>query len=304
MINMLSLDKDRGKTTLGSAATKRVEVVPWDPAWKNRFEELQADLLKILSGIDMRVEHVGSTSVPGLASKPILDVDVVLQKGTDFEQVKNALEANGYHHVGDLGIAGREVFKYDDKPQYMSHHLYILSDGSEELRRHLTFRDWLRSHPADRELYAQAKIAAARRFPNDIAGYIDAKSGVIFEIYRRCGLYCLKDLPELARSVLSNRYNLRVGELECKIIQPGVNLCLAQTSQGTFYLLAWEKPTSATGEISLNQSASDTKIVFPLPTASGQQLCSAPFAVFALFKSEEDALIFFASGLWNDFLNR
>ena len=283
----------------GTAVTKKVEVLPYDPAWQARFEELVQHLLSILAGRDVHVEHVGSTSVPGLAAKPILDVDVVLQNGTDFEQVKAALEADGYYHVGDLGIAGREAFKYDSKPEFMPHHLYVLLDNSEELRRHLTFRDWLRSHPEDREAYAQVKITAARQFPGDISAYIDAKSGVIFDIYQRCGLYQPQSLLELAASVANNRYNLRVREVDCKPVQTGVSLCEVKTEQGAYYLLAWEKADSGSGEISLAQNPAESTVAHPLPTASGQPLCATPFATFALFRSEQDALTFLSSDAWH-----
>lgn len=294
---MALTDEEKPEKTLGALKTKRVEVVPYDPNWQARFEEVRQYLLGILPGQEARVEHVGSTSVPGLAAKPILDIDIVLQNETDFEEVKALLEANGYCHIGDLGITGREAFKYQDKPQLMRHNLYVLTADADELRRHLTFRDWLRSHPQDREAYAQVKIAAARQFPDDISAYIDAKSDVILDIYKRCGLYRPQDLPELARSVLINRYDLCVEEMCCKLIQLGIGLCQLQSTQGMFFLLVWEKANSASGESSLVQSTAQVRMELPLPTASGQQLCSAPFATFALFRSEQDALDFLSNDL-------
>jgi len=283
-----------------AAMTKPVEVLPYDPAWPLRFEEVRKHLLSILSGQDVRVEHVGSTSVPDLAAKPILDIDIVLLDGANFTEVKALLEANGYLHLGDLGIFGREAFKYQGKPQLMRHNLYVLQADADELKRHLTFRDWLRGHPQDREAYAQAKMASARQFPHDISAYIDAKSDVILDIYKRCGLYRPQDLMELARSVLINRYDLRVDEIDCKRLQQGVYLCRAKAMQGVFCLLAWEKPGSASGEISLDQSAFEGMIALPIPTASGHPLCRTPFAMFALFGSEQDALAFFSSDLWKN----
>ncbi|HQJ32627.1 MAG TPA: GrpB family protein [Anaerolineaceae bacterium] len=300
---MALTDEEKPEKTLGALKTKRVEVVPYDPNWQARFEEVRQYLLGILSGQEVRVEHVGSTSVPGLAAKPILDIDIVLQNGADFEAVRSLLEANGYFHIGDLGITGREAFKYQDKPQLMRHNLYVLSADADELRRHLTFRDWLRSHPQDREAYAQVKIAAARQFPDDISAYIDAKSDVILDIYKRCGLFRPQDLPELARSVLINRYDLRVEEMCCKLIQPGIGLCQLQSTQGMFFLLVWEKANSASGESSLVQSAVEVGMELPLPTASGQQLCTAPFATFALFRSEQAALAFLSNDLWKNAAN-
>lgn len=291
---MSPVDEEPREKTLGTAITKRVEVVPFNPAWQDSFEEVRAHLLGILFSQDVRIEHVGSTSVPGLAAKPILDIDIVLQSEADFAGVKALLEANGYFHVGDLGITGREAFKYNDKPQFMSHHLYVLSADSDELKRHLTFRDWLRNHPEDREIYAQVKMAAAQQFPDDIDAYIDAKSDVIFDIYQQCGLYQPQALPELACSVANNRYNLRVMTMHCRQAQPGVSLCQLHTEQEVFYLLAWEKDNSSSNDISLTQDTPESTTIHPLPTASGQPLCTTPFATFALFKSEQNALTFLA----------
>ena len=296
---MSLMDEEKSKKT-DAAIIKRVEVAPYDPAWPGCFEEVRQHLMSFLSGQDVRVEHVGSTSVPGLAAKPILDIDIVLQNTADFAEVKALLEANGYYHVGDLGITGREAFKYDNKPQHMSHHLYVLSADSEELKRHLTFRDWLRSHPQDREAYARVKLAAAQQFPGDIAAYIDAKSDVIFEIYQRCGLYRPEDLQEMASSVVNNRYNLRVREINCEPIQNEISLCRVQTEQGLYYLLAWEKADSSSGKISLAQNSAESTRAHPLPTAAGQTLCSTPFATFALFNSEQDAINFLTSNDWQD----
>jgi len=284
-----------GEEKPGTAKTKRVEVMPYDPAWPLRFEEVREHLLGILSNQDLRVEHVGSTSVPGLAAKPVLDVDIALENAADFVEVKALLEANGYHHMGDLGIIGRQAFKYQDKPQLMRHNLYVLSEGADELKRHLTFRDWLRSHPDDREAYAQVKMAAAQQFPNDIDAYIDAKSDVILEIYMRCGLYRPQDLSELARSMLINRYDLVLESIDCKLLQKNVNICKAITTEGAFFLLAWEKTDSAISESSRDQSASANGSALPIPTASGQRICETPFGMVALFRSEQDALAFLGS---------
>jgi len=238
--------------------------------------------------------------VPGLAAKPILDIDIVLQNETNFEEVKALLEANGYHHTGDLGITGREVFKYRDKPELMRHNLYVLSEGADELRRHLTFRDWLRSHPEDREAYAQVKMAAAQQFPNDIDAYIDSKSDVILDIYTRCGLYRPQDLSELARSMLINRYDLVLESIDCELLQKNVNICKAITTEGAFFLLAWEKTDSAINKISRDQSASANDSALPIPTASGQKICGTPFGMVALFRSEQDAIAFLGSDSWKN----
>lgn len=166
--------------------TRHVVVKDYAPEWKSEFECIKAELLTVLDGKIITIEHVGSTSVEGLAAKPIIDIDVVIHN--NFEEVKEALESIGYTHEGDLDIPGREAFKYKDKPQLMVHHLYVCNDDSEELHRHITFRNYLREHKEDREAYSSIKKEMALKYPEDIDSYIEGKQPVILDIYRKCGL--------------------------------------------------------------------------------------------------------------------
>ena len=168
--------------------TKKVIVVPYDYKWKDEFKKIKLSLEKALGSTFLAIEHVGSTSVEGLSAKPIIDIDVVIESYNYFEEVKSLLESIGYYHEGDLGIKDREAFAYDDKQELMTHHLYVCSRDSEELRRHITFRDYLKTHKEDREKYSEIKLQAAVKYPTDIDGYINAKSPCIAEIYKKCGL--------------------------------------------------------------------------------------------------------------------
>ncbi len=184
---MISLDEPfvRNEHTM---KTNQVFVSPWQPEWQERFEELRATLQPQLEELAVAIEHIGSTSVAGLAAKPILDVDVIIPTSQSFQKVKTRLEQIGYFHRGDLGVKGRESFGYQDKPDLMRHHLYVLAQDSEELMRHLGFRDWLRSHPEDAAEYSRVKRAAAERFPENIDAYIEAKSDFILQVYQKAGL--------------------------------------------------------------------------------------------------------------------
>lgn len=168
--------------------TKNVTVLPYDPAWKAAFEAIRQELEAALGDCILRIEHVGSTSVEGMSAKPIIDLDVVISDYTVFDTVADKLAAAGYHHEGDLGIRDREAFCYTGKPHLQTHHLYVCPACSEELRRHLTFRDFLRSSPEAVKTYSQAKETAARLFPQDIEKYIRYKSPCIEELYQLCGL--------------------------------------------------------------------------------------------------------------------
>jgi GrpB-like predicted nucleotidyltransferase (UPF0157 family) len=167
--------------------TKHVVVLPYDEKWKQDFEDIRTEIGGVLEGLAISVEHVGSTSVEGLAAKPIIDIDVVV-KQADVPIAIKALEGIGYIHEGNLGIEGREAFAYEGKEHLQTHHLYVCSEDSTELRRHIAFRDYLRKHPEAVEKYSQVKIEGAKRFPEDIEGYIEYKSPVIEEIYKEIGL--------------------------------------------------------------------------------------------------------------------
>lgn len=168
--------------------TKRVTVVPYDENWKKDFLRIREEIEQAIGEWILGVEHVGSTSVEGLSAKPCIDMDVVIRDYAVFDHVIQGLESIGYFHEGDLGIPGREAFRYADKPHLQTHHLYVCPRSSEELRRHITFRDYLRRNPDAIRKYSAVKEEAARLFPDDIEGYMMYKSPCIQELYEACGL--------------------------------------------------------------------------------------------------------------------
>ena len=168
--------------------TKKVVVTPYDPSWPRDFDAIRWELADALGDLAAAIEHVGSTSVPGLAAKPIIDIDVVISGYHVFDAVVEKLAAIGYAHEGNLGIPQREAFCYEGKDHLRKHHLYVCPADSQELHRHIAFRDHLRNHPDAVKEYSEAKIAAALRYPNDIDGYIRSKSPCIEAIYAKCGL--------------------------------------------------------------------------------------------------------------------
>ncbi len=164
-----------------------VYVVSYDPSWPDEFEKIRSSLGDEIIQLAIAIEHVGSTSVPGLAAKPIIDMDVVIPIGR-FYKVKDLLEKQGYQHEGDKGILGREAFRYEDKPHLMQHHLYVVEQGNNELHRHIVFRNWLRTHCEYRDAYAAVKLKMAQIHRNDRDAYMQGKAAIIEEIYKKCGL--------------------------------------------------------------------------------------------------------------------
>ena len=105
-----------------------------------------------------------------------------------LEEVVSALGAIGYRHEGNLGITGREAFKYDGKEHLRKHHLYVCPEDSPELKRHIAFRDYLRTHPDAVREYSRIKEEGAKRYPYDIERYIEHKSPFIEKIYAEIGI--------------------------------------------------------------------------------------------------------------------
>ena len=168
--------------------TRNIVVVPFDSNWKLQFETIRAEIQDALGELALSIEHVGSTSVEGLSAKPIIDIDVVIEDESKLQEVIEKLDGIGYEHEGNLGIVGREAFGYTGKEHLQNHHLYVCTKDSPELKRHLAFRDYLRSHEEAVREYSRIKEEGAKLYPKDIDGYICYKTGWIEKIYREIGL--------------------------------------------------------------------------------------------------------------------
>jgi GrpB-like predicted nucleotidyltransferase (UPF0157 family) len=142
----------------------RVVVVDADPEWPNRFREIVKYLAPFVESKVVRIEHVGSTSVPGLAAKPIVDVDVVVAHESRVPEVLSLIESAGYRWVGDWDVAGREAFTAPATPHLPEHHLYLVVENNRAHADHWLFRDELLDRPELIELRAdQAPERRARR---------------------------------------------------------------------------------------------------------------------------------------------
>ena len=173
-----------------------IRVVDWSPQWAEQFEAVAAVLRDALAGIgSASVEHVGSTSVPGLAAKPILDIDVVVD-AADVPAAVTALESVGYVHRGDLGVTGREAFFAPDEPR---RHVYVCTAGTTNVRNHLAVRDVLRSRDDLRDAYASVKLALAADPAMDIDTYIAGKSAVLQQVLEVSGEFSDAELAAIER---------------------------------------------------------------------------------------------------------
>jgi GrpB-like predicted nucleotidyltransferase (UPF0157 family) len=159
-----------------------IELVEYDPAWPGLFE-LEAERIRAALGDRVvLLEHTGSTSVPGLAAKPIIDITLAVPSSADEKSYGPALEAAGYViRIREPDWYEHRVFKRPDARM----NLHIFSEGCPEIDRMLRFRDWIRSNAADRELYERTKRELAAKEWRYVQDYADAKTEVIAEIVGR-----------------------------------------------------------------------------------------------------------------------
>lgn len=156
-----------------------VVVVDYDPSWPSDYALIR-DHLKTALPPGVWTKHVGSTAVPGLAAKPVIDVDVVVDDDHRVQEVVEAIETLGYERRGDLGIAGREAFTV--LPGLPYHHLYVVVDGSPAYHDHVDLRDHLRSHPYAAERYAAEKRRLAHLLLTDRDAYVQGKAWLVAEL--------------------------------------------------------------------------------------------------------------------------
>ena len=155
-------------------------VVNYNEKWPQDFLKIKNELTKVLT-VKCEVQHVGSTSIPGMKAKPIIDIDVGLDNWADFEAVKKVLAEIGYEHEGDRGITGREAFGrsgtvHNEILDTIDHHLYVCSVDNEEYKRHILFRDYLRKHTEARDRYNQIKEEILSKVGTENrAGYVQMK---------------------------------------------------------------------------------------------------------------------------------
>jgi GrpB-like predicted nucleotidyltransferase (UPF0157 family) len=171
-----------GRTSAERAA---LVVADHDDAWSRVFEEIAGPVRAAIAGLAAEVEHVGSTSVPGLAAKPIVDVDVVVAAREDVPEAIERLRSLGYVYQGDKGIRGREAFLWP--PAARPHHVYVVVRGNEPHRNHVDFRDHLRAHPQVAAEYAALKKTLAARHADDPLAYQDGKTAFVTRVLDQAG---------------------------------------------------------------------------------------------------------------------
>ncbi|WP_172195336.1 GrpB family protein [Saccharibacillus qingshengii] len=168
--------------------TPFIQVASYDPAWPQEFARIAAAVKQWMGDLLIGIEHVGSTSVEGLAAKPILDLDAVLTSADRLPEAIERLAAQGFEHQGNLGIAGREAFRPTRDFGFMNYHLYVCPPEGRGYLEHIALRDYLRGHDEARDEYARIKRKLAQAHRTDIDAYVEGKSAFVQDILRRTGV--------------------------------------------------------------------------------------------------------------------
>jgi GrpB-like predicted nucleotidyltransferase (UPF0157 family) len=182
---------------------------PHDPVWLDVFEELRSSLVVVLGDTEIQIEHVGSTAIPGLPAKPILDLDIVISDLESLVSMESALVKIGYYARGNQGVPGRYAFRQSDSfvprtepPQsWMPHHLYVCFADSLALKNHLCFRDALLADPELVAEYARMKEELVHRPGMDRETYTRAKTAFILKVLAGAG-FPADELAQIERANL------------------------------------------------------------------------------------------------------
>ena len=174
-----------------------IEVLPYDPAWPQRFETEAALLAPVFGDNLVANHHVGSTSVPGLAAKPIIDMLPEVHNIQRVDSLNDALAELGYEALGEYGIPGRRYFRKLSGHTHLVH-AHVFQSDNPGFIRHIAFRDYLRAHPEQARAYGDLKLKLAQRFPHSSADYQDGKQPWIDETEQKVLQWYAKQMEHSA----------------------------------------------------------------------------------------------------------
>lgn len=164
---------------------RKVEVILHDPKWQEAFEAESKHIVDALGKNVVVIHHIGSTAIPGIYAKPIIDLLVEVKDIIEVDEQSSAMASLGYEVMGEFEIPGRRYFRKDNQEGVRTHHVHAFEVGSEQVERHLTFRDYMIAHPEDAQRYSELKRYLAREHPTSINSYMDGKDEFIKEMDKK-----------------------------------------------------------------------------------------------------------------------
>jgi len=162
----------------------KVVVTEYNEKWPQLFREESQKIKAIIADELIDIHHIGSTSVPGLQAKPIIDIMPVVKEIEKIDMFNEQMTAFGYECMGELGMKGRRYFRKGGDNRTHQVHVFQV-DNTEDIQRHLAVRDYLRTHSPEANHYGRLKESLAKQFPNDIEAYMDGKDSFVKELERK-----------------------------------------------------------------------------------------------------------------------
>lgn len=159
---------------------RKIVVKPYNKKWKVKFKNGKNKLEKTFDDIIVEIHHIGSTAIPGIKAKPVIDIMVVVEDINKVDSYTEAMKALGYDPKGEFGIENRRFFQKGGNNR--THHVHIFQQGNKEIKRHLNFRDYMRAHPKQAQKYSRLKETLANKYSHNISKYIEGKNDFIAEI--------------------------------------------------------------------------------------------------------------------------
>lgn len=159
---------------------RKVVVEPYQEEWQHQFQQEAQILHNLFGSLVVDIHHIGSTAVPGLAAKPVIDLLPVVTHIEQVDAFNARMEALGYEPRGENGLPGRRYFQKGGDNR--THHVHVFEVGNPEIERHVVFRDYLREHPEEALRYGDLKLQLARLYPTDVASYIEGKHDLVQQL--------------------------------------------------------------------------------------------------------------------------
>lgn len=259
--------------------SQHIVVTNYNPLWPKEFEKEARWIKAIIAGNDISIYHIGSTSVPGLAAKPIIDIMAVVRSLEKVDAAAEKFTDAGYEYLGEFGIAGRRYLRKGGDERTHQIHIFQADDWNN-IGRHLAFRDYMRTHKKERDEYANIKKALAQKFPYDIDGYCDGKENFVREIEERALAQYDGTWDKLYIAARSVQYERRISPL----IEAGTVSAALLSASGTIYTgvcidtacsLGMCAERNAIANMITNGESRIVKIVVVMPDGKAGMPCGA-----------------------------
>ena len=165
--------------------SRKVEIVLHDPTWRVTFLEDSKQIALAMGENVVTIHHIGSTAIPNIYAKPIIDFLIEVKDIAKVDEHNPAMAILGYEAMGEFGLPGRRFFLKNSTLGKRTHHLHTFEAKSLEIKRHLVFRDYTIAHPEVAQKYSELKRELAKKYPEDIQGYMNGKNGFIKEVEKK-----------------------------------------------------------------------------------------------------------------------